>query len=38
LIGTIRRLDFLIPINERHLRRIITEFVLHYNRDGLTPL
>ena len=34
LIGTIRRecLDFLIPINERHLRRIITEFVLHYNR------
>ncbi len=34
LIGTIRRecLDFLIPINERHLRRIVGEFVTHYNR------
>jgi transposase InsO family protein len=34
LIGTIRRecLDFLIPINERHLRRIVGEFVIHYNR------
>jgi putative transposase len=34
LVGTIRRecLDFLIPINERHLRRILAEFVVHYNR------
>jgi putative transposase len=34
LIGTIRRecLDYLIPINERHLRRIVNEFVCHYNR------
>ncbi|MBE0659348.1 MAG: transposase [Bryobacteraceae bacterium] len=34
LIGTIRRecLDFLIPINERHLRRSLIEFVTHYNR------
>jgi transposase InsO family protein len=34
LIGTIRRecLDFLIPLNERHLRRIVAEFVTHYNR------
>jgi transposase InsO family protein len=35
LIGTIRRecLDFLIPINERHLARLVKEFVTHYNRD-----
>jgi putative transposase len=34
LIGTIRRecLDYLIPINERHLRLILREFVGHYNR------
>jgi putative transposase len=34
LVGTIRRecLDFLIPINERHLRRILAEFTVHYNR------
>jgi putative transposase len=34
LVGTVRRecLDFLIPINERHLRRILTEFTSHYNR------
>jgi putative transposase len=34
LIGTIRRecLDFLIPINERHLRGILKEWVIHYNR------
>jgi putative transposase len=34
LIGTIRRecLDYLIPINERHLRLILKEFVVHYNR------
>ncbi len=34
LIGTIRRecLDYLIPINERHLRVILKEFVCHYNR------
>lgn len=34
LIGTVRRecLDFLIPLNERHLRWIVKEFVTHYNR------
>jgi len=34
LIGTIRRecLDFMIPLNERHLRRIVHEWVSHYNR------
>ena len=34
LIGTIRRdcLDFLIPLNERHLRMIVKEFAAHYNR------
>ncbi len=34
LIGTIRRecLDFLIPLNERHLRSMLKEWVAHYNR------
>lgn len=34
LIGTIRRecLDFMIPLSERHLRAILREWVLHYNR------
>jgi putative transposase len=34
LVGTIRRecLDFLIPIHERHLRRILRRWVTHYNR------
>jgi putative transposase len=34
LIGTIRRecLDYLIPLSEVHLRRILAEFVNHYNR------
>src|SRR5262249_875140 len=34
LIGTIRRecLDYLIPLNERHLRLILREFVNYYNR------
>jgi len=33
LIGTVRRecLDFLIPINERHVRRVVAEWVTHYN-------
>jgi putative transposase len=33
LIGTMRGecLDFLIPLNERHLRRVLREWVLHYN-------
>jgi putative transposase len=32
--GTLRRecLDYLIPINERHLKMAIKEWVLHYNR------
>jgi transposase InsO family protein len=34
LIGTIRRecLDFMIPLNERHLRAVLDEWVTHYNR------
>ena len=34
LIGTIRRecLDFMIPINERYLRRLLSEWVVHYNQ------
>jgi len=34
LVGTIRRecLDFLIPLNERHVRRILKAWVAHYNR------
>ena len=34
LIGTIRRecLDYLIPLNERHLRRTVKEFTRYYNR------
>jgi len=33
LIGTIRRecLDCVIPLNERHVRRILVEWVAHYN-------
>ena len=34
LIGTIRRecLDFMIPLGERHLKRILREWIRHYNR------
>jgi putative transposase len=34
LVGTIRRecLDFLIPVGEAHLKRILREYVRHYNR------
>ena len=34
LIGSIRRecLDFLIPLNHRHLRGILKEWVAHYNK------
>jgi putative transposase len=33
-IGTVRRecLDFLMPLNDRHLRRLLKEWVTHYNR------
>jgi putative transposase len=33
VIGSIRRecLDYLIPLNERHLKRILREFITHYN-------
>jgi len=33
-IGTLRRecLDHLVPISHRHLRRILSEWVIHYNR------
>ena len=32
--GTLRRecLDFLIPLNQRHLKMTIKEWALHYNR------
>src|SRR5882672_828774 len=34
LIGTIRRecLDFVIPLNERHVRSVLREWIAHYNR------
>lgn len=34
LIGTIRRecLDYVIPLSEKHLRKILQEWVAHYNR------
>jgi putative transposase len=34
VIGTIRRecLDWMIPLNERHLRRVLKQWVAHYNR------
>jgi putative transposase len=34
LIGSMRRecLDWVIPLNEKHLRRILREWVVHYNR------
>jgi putative transposase len=34
VIGTARRecLDWVIPLDERHLRRVLTEWVPHYNR------
>jgi transposase InsO family protein len=34
LVGTIRRecLDYLNPIGERHLRKILAQFAVHYNR------
>jgi transposase InsO family protein len=34
LIGTIRRecLDWMIPMNERHLRRVLEHWIAHYNR------
>jgi putative transposase len=34
LVGTIRRecLDFVIPLNERHLRHVLQRWVAHYNR------
>jgi hypothetical protein len=33
LIGTVRRecLDFMIPLGEKHLRRILREWISHYN-------
>jgi putative transposase len=39
LAGTIRRecLDFLIPLNERHLRRLLHEWVGHYNLVPYCP-
>lgn len=36
LIGTVRRecLDFMIAVSERHLRRILAEWVDHYNHGS----
>jgi putative transposase len=36
LIGTMRRecLDFMIPMNERHLRKTLRSWMAHYNLDG----
>ena len=33
LVGTLRRecLDYLIPVNEKHLKRILGQFIEHYN-------
>jgi transposase InsO family protein len=37
LVGSIRRecLDFMIPLGEKHLRRILAESVTHYNQGRL---
>jgi hypothetical protein len=34
LVGSVRRecLDFMIPLGEKHLRRILSEWVTHYNQ------
>ena len=39
LVGTIRRecLDFLIPLNQRHVRRILKEWVAHYKCVSYCP-
>src|SRR5499427_6746311 len=39
LVGSIRRecLDFLIPLNERHLRGILKDWVAHYNLVSYYP-
>ena len=39
LIGTARRecLDWMIPLDERHLRRVLAEWVPHYNRGRPHP-
>ena len=39
LVGTVRRecLDFLIPLNERHLRKTLRSCVLTIIKDGHTP-
>jgi putative transposase len=36
LVGTVRRkcLDFMIPLGEKHLSRILAEWVAHYNQGG----
>ena len=39
VIGTIRRecLDWMIPLSEAHLRSILREWVVHYNRASCYP-
>src|ERR1700730_16948028 len=36
LVGTVRRecLDFIIPLDEKHLRKLLTDWVIHYNQDS----
>jgi transposase InsO family protein len=40
LVGTVRRecLDFLIPVQEKHLRRILQNWVTHYNYGPYYPI
>jgi putative transposase len=39
LMGTIRRecLNYMIPLSEKHLRKILREWVSHYNRGRPHP-
>jgi Integrase core domain len=40
IIGTLRRelLDQLLILNEHHLRRVLTEYMAHYNEARTVPL
>jgi putative transposase len=40
LIGSARRecLDFMIPLNESHIRRILKPWMVHYNRGPYCPI
>ena len=34
LVGIVRRecLDFIIPLGEKHLRKLLTDWIIHYNQ------